>query len=48
MVLLANLPGQVAFVPQLFVPEYDWLQYKVEDTGAIRDSWVLEHGWPFT
>ncbi len=48
VVLLANLPGQVAFVPQHFVPGYEWLPYHVEDTGAIRDSWVLEHGWPFT
>ncbi len=47
VVLLANLPGQVAFVPQLFVPEYDWLPGKVMDVGVFRYSWILEHGWPF-
>ena len=47
-VLLANVPGQVTFVSQLFVPGYEWMPYRFECVGSIRDSWVLEHGWPFT
>ena len=45
LVLLVNVRGRSLSLAN-FVPEYEWLRYKLEDTGEFGGRGILEHGWP--